>query len=178
MREGNTLNLITVVIISLLASLIVSTSVWTLDTNEIVITYYDIYSALAVAGLAVVIEGLIYKNILYISSGIILILIIIALYKYSVNVSMDQYLQKLFSNNETNKKISKKIGTEYSNKMETLKQNVTNHDDANIVKREELKLKLIRGNMKHINKINELIKKLINNEVLNANDLAYIDSIQ
>ena len=62
--------------------------------------------------------------------------------------------------------------------METLKQNVTNHDDANIVKREEHKLKLIRGNMKHINKINELIKKLINNEVLNANDLAYIDSIQ
>lgn len=88
--KGDTLNLITVIIISLLASLIVSTYVWTLDTNEIVITYYDIYSALAVAGLAVVIEGLIYKNILYISSGIILILIIIALYKYSVNVSIDQ----------------------------------------------------------------------------------------
>jgi hypothetical protein len=178
MREQNTINLITVIFISVLASLIVSTSVWTLETHELIITYYDIYVALAVAGIAVVIEGLIYKNLFYISSGILLTFIIISFYYYNVSVSVDQYLQKLFSDNEINMNISKKLYTYYEDKIEKLKNNVNNQNELNILKREELKMKLIKGNMKQINKINNLIKKLINQEILSSHEMAYIDSIQ
>ena len=178
MREGNSIKLITVIVISLLASLVVSTSIWTLDIGDIVISYYDIYVAFMVASIAVILEGIIYKNILYIISGISLTIIMICLYYNSVYISLDQYLQKLYSDNKTHYKISKKIGSEYDTIMQQNKNNISTHHEEMKLKKDEMKLQIIKAHIKYTNKTNEIIKKIIDDKELSSNDINYIESLQ